>query len=108
MFVLEFVKQKNILISKIKIKWFDDKTSTFAGYVVCKDEFEANKLYSALNERLIGDTVIQCSWEKKQDSSLVAREPSMPISALQLGSSSKIIRNPSITRKNKWTSVNSN
>lgn len=108
MFVSEFVKQKNIMISKIKIKWFDDKTSTFAGYVVCKDEFEANKLYSALNERLIGDTVIQCSWEKKQETTLVAKEPSMPISAAQLGSSSKIIRNPSIGRKNKWSSFNGN
>ncbi len=42
------------MIIKIKIKWFDQKSSTFAGYVVRKDEFEADKLYSAsLNQRLI-------------------------------------------------------
>jgi len=96
------------MIIKIKIKWFDQKSSTFAGYVVCKDEFEADKLYSALNQRLIGDTVIQCSWEKKHETYFIVKEPSLPISSLQSGTRSKLSRKPSNAKKSKWTKINGN
>lgn len=108
MFVSEFCKQKKVMIIKIKIKWFDQKSSTFAGYVVCKDEFEADKLYSALNQRLIGDTVIQCSWEKKHETYFIVKEPSLPISSLHSGTSSKLSRKPSNAKKSKWTKINGN
>lgn len=106
MFIMEFVRQKNIKVTKIKIKWFNEKSSTFSGYVVCRDEEEAKRFYSALNERLIGDTVIECSWEKQANLDLVVKEPSLPMSTLQSGSNGKLLRNPSITGKPKWTSVN--
>ena len=106
-FITELCRQNDIKFKEIKIKWFDQQSCAFAGYVNCVNDQEAAKLFSFMNGRLIGDTVIECSWKANKNNTLIVREPSMPISIkqqqqqqqLQQGS---ITRNGSNYRKNSF------
>lgn len=63
----EFLKyltiQEHILTEKISITSFIKDPLTYFGFIICKNKKNASKLFNFLNNRLIGGSVINTSWQ---------------------------------------------
>lgn len=63
-FLSQLCIQERIKINKLHITSFNEKTLTYSGFIKCKTKNDATRVFASLNNRLIGGSVIKCSWGK--------------------------------------------
>lgn len=63
-FLSQLCIQERIKINKLHITSFNEKTLTYSGFIKCKTKIDAMRVFESLNNRLIGGSVIKCSWRK--------------------------------------------
>lgn len=66
-FLSQMCIQERIKIHKLQITSFDEKSLTYSGYIKCKTKNDATRLFEILNNRLIGGSVVKCSWRRYDD-----------------------------------------
>lgn len=63
-FLSQLCIQERIKIHELQITSFNEKTLTYSGFIRCKTKNDATRVFESLNNRLIGGSVIKCSWRK--------------------------------------------
>lgn len=66
-----FCHQERIKFKRIYVRYYDEFTSTFAGYIICHTKNDSSRLFELLNKKLLGDTVIRASWQPLQDANYI-------------------------------------
>ncbi|SCU98028.1 LAFA_0G14994g1_1 [Lachancea sp. 'fantastica'] len=61
-FLAQLCSAEKIGYKKIVIDHYDKDTLTFAGQVLCSSRPDANRLFTSLNNKLVGDCVVKVSW----------------------------------------------
>lgn len=81
-FLTQMCIQERIKVHKLHMTSFDGNTLTYSGYIKCKTKTDAMRLFELLNNRLIGGSVVKCSWKRYDDnttsSNVGFKPPSFP------------------------------
>ncbi|AGO12341.1 AaceriAEL016Cp [[Ashbya] aceris (nom. inval.)] len=82
-----FCAEERIKTKRISIRFYDEATLTFSGFVQCQTRNDANRLFELLNNKLLGDSTVKASWkpskEAKPINTAVATVPITPHLKLQ-------------------------
>ncbi|AMD22145.1 HGL195Cp [Eremothecium sinecaudum] len=74
-----FCAEERIKTKRICIRFYDESTLTFSGFVQCQTRNDANRLFELLNKKLLGDSTVKASWkpckEAKPINTAVAAAP---------------------------------
>ncbi|CDO91896.1 unnamed protein product [Kluyveromyces dobzhanskii CBS 2104] len=71
-----FCGQERIKTEQVVVKYYDEKTDTYSGYVKCATRNDAQRLFELMENKLLGDSEVKASWKQLSDVKLVEIEPS--------------------------------
>ncbi|QGN13765.1 PES4 [Kluyveromyces marxianus] len=73
-FLKFFCTQERIKTERIVIRYYDDKTDTYSGYVKCNSRNDAQRLFDLMENKLLGDSEVKASWQQPKDLKLLEND----------------------------------
>ncbi|XBW35775.1 hypothetical protein QEN19_001347 [Hanseniaspora menglaensis] len=104
-FIDELCKTNSIDLQEVQIKWFNQKTNTFAGYVVCSNNKFAEDLFNFIDGKTVGNKFVKCSWKPDNTTGLISMQPATA-ALLKANDKFKLIDGTSSSKKNGFNKLN--
>ena len=68
--------QERIKTERVVVRYYEEKTDTYSGYVRCASRNDAQRLFELMENKLLGDSEVKASWQQPKDVKLIEVEPS--------------------------------
>ena len=73
-----FCGQERIKTERIIIRFYDEKSDTYSGYVKCLTRNDAQRLFDLMENKLLGDSEVKASWQQPKDFKVIEVETANP------------------------------